>query len=55
LGNSGSNGHVRYELKTLYRDSTTHVIFEPADFIARCDDLSGCFRFVTSLASIDGD
>ena len=24
-----SNGHVRYELKTPYRDGTTHVIFEP--------------------------
>ena len=30
-----SNGHVRYELKTPYRDGTTHVIFEPRDFIAR--------------------
>ena len=30
-----SNGHVRYELKTPYRDGTTHVIFEPLDFIAR--------------------
>ena len=30
-----SNGQVRYELKTPYRDGTTHVIFEPMDFIAR--------------------
>jgi len=30
-----SNGTVRYELKTPYRDGTTHVIFEPMDFIAR--------------------
>ena len=30
-----SNGNVRYELKTPYRDGTTHVIFEPMDFIAR--------------------
>ena len=29
------NGKVRYELKTPYRDGTTHVIFEPMDFIAR--------------------
>ena len=29
------NGNVRYELKTPYRDGTTHVIFEPLDFIAR--------------------
>jgi hypothetical protein len=27
-----SNSHVRYELKTPYRDGTTHVIFEPLDF-----------------------
>ncbi|MBA6293672.1 transposase [Colwellia sp. MB3u-70] len=24
-----------YQLKTAYRDGTTHVIFEPLDFIAR--------------------
>ncbi len=29
------NGNVRYELKTPYRDGTTHVIFEPLDFLAR--------------------
>jgi len=29
------HGNVRYELKTPYRDGTTHVIFEPLDFIAR--------------------
>jgi len=28
-------GSVRYALKTPYRDGTTHVIFEPEDFIAR--------------------
>jgi hypothetical protein len=28
-------GHIRYQLKTPYRDGTTHVIFEPLDFIAR--------------------
>ena len=28
-------GKVRYELKTPYKDGTTHVIFEPLDFIAR--------------------
>ncbi len=26
---------MRYELKTPYRDGTTHVIFEPLDFMAR--------------------
>ncbi|MCH8137214.1 MAG: IS91 family transposase [Proteobacteria bacterium] len=30
-----SRGMVRYELKTPYRDGTTHVIFEPLDFIAK--------------------
>ena len=29
------NGRIRYELKTPYRDGTTHVIFEPLDFLAR--------------------
>ncbi len=28
-------GLVRYQLKTPYRDGTTHVLFEPLDFIAR--------------------
>ena len=30
-----SNGKIRYQLKTPCRDGTTHVIFEPLDFIAR--------------------
>ena len=30
-----SQGQVRYELKTPYRDGTTHAIFEPLDFIAK--------------------
>ena len=29
------NGNVRYQLKAPCRDVTTHVIFEPLDFIAR--------------------
>ena len=29
------NGRVRCELKTPWRNGTTHVIFEPEDFIAR--------------------
>jgi len=29
------NGQVRYELKTPWCNGTTHVIFEPLDFIAR--------------------
>ncbi|OAC29949.1 transposase [Escherichia coli] len=28
-------GNVRYQLKTPYRDGTTHVIFEPLDFMAK--------------------
>ena len=30
-----ANGKVRYQLKTPYRDGTTHIIFEPLDFIVR--------------------
>ena len=30
-----SNGQIRYQLKTPYRNGTTHVIFEPLDFIAK--------------------
>jgi Putative transposase len=30
-----AQGHNRYALKTPYRDGTTHVIFEPLDFLAR--------------------
>ena len=30
-----TQGKVRYRLKTPYRDGTTHVIFEPLDFIAK--------------------
>jgi Putative transposase len=29
------SGNVRYELKTPYRNGTTHVIFEPLDFMAK--------------------
>ena len=29
------NGRVRYELKTPWRNGTTHVIFEPLDFMYR--------------------
>ena len=28
-------GNIRYELKTPYRDGTTHVIFEPLDFMSK--------------------
>ena len=28
-------GNIRYELKTPYRDGTTHVIFDPLDFISK--------------------
>ena len=30
-----AHGKVQYQLKTPYRDGTTHVVFEPLDFIAR--------------------
>jgi hypothetical protein len=30
-----ANESIRYQLKTPCRNGTTHVIFEPLDFIAR--------------------
>jgi hypothetical protein len=30
-----SNGNVKYQLKTPYRNGTTHVVFEPLDFMAK--------------------
>jgi hypothetical protein len=30
-----NQGHIRYALKTPYRDGTTHVVFELLDFMAR--------------------
>ena len=30
-----SNGNIKYQLKTPYRNGTTHVIFEPLDFMAK--------------------
>jgi hypothetical protein len=30
-----TQGHVRYRLKTPYRDGTTDIALEPLDFIAR--------------------
>jgi hypothetical protein len=38
------NGTVRYQRKTPYRDGTTHVIFEPLDFIARLAALVPALR-----------
>ncbi len=42
------NGQVRYELKTPYNDGTTHVIFEPLDFISRLAALVPCCEAVSS-------
>ena len=30
-----TNTNIRYQLKTPYIDGTTHVIFEPLDFMSR--------------------
>ena len=30
-----ARGDIRYALKTPYRDGTTHVVFEPLDFLSR--------------------
>jgi hypothetical protein len=32
-------GKIRYELKTPYRNGTTHMIFEPLDFISKLSAL----------------
>jgi len=37
-----AQGQLRYTLKTPYRDGTTHVVFEPLDFMAR--DTTACSR-----------
>ena len=29
------SGNIRYQLKTPYSDGTTHIIFEPLDFMYR--------------------
>jgi hypothetical protein len=34
-----AQGHIRYAPKTPYRDGTTHVMFEPLDFLARLSAL----------------
>ncbi len=42
------NGQVCYQLKTPYNDGTTHVIFEPLDFISRLVALVPCCEAVSS-------
>ncbi len=32
---ASAGGKVRYQLKTPYNNGTTHVVFEPLDFLAR--------------------
>ncbi len=34
-----ASGQVRYQLKTRYRDGTTHIVMEPLDLMARLDAL----------------
>ena len=38
--------NIRYELKTPYRNGTTHMIFEPLDFISK---LTACVRRLGSI------
>ncbi len=40
-----ANGQVRYEFKTPYRNGTTHVIFEPLDFMTKLAALAPKPRF----------
>jgi hypothetical protein len=37
-----AGGKVRYQLKTPYNNGTTHVVFEPLDFLARLAALAAC-------------
>ena len=50
------NGQIRYELKTPWRNGTTHVIFEPLDFMYRMYGMSrahGCAgATISRLASL---
>lgn len=45
------SGHIRYSLKTPWRDGTTHVLFEPLDFIARIEDPDVITRILDHLKS----
>ena len=40
-----ADGKISYKLKTPYKNGTTHVIFEPLDFIARLSALVPKPRF----------
>jgi hypothetical protein len=44
------NGKVRYELKTPYRDGSTHVIFEPMDFSRSC---ASCARDISASVYVN--
>lgn len=44
-----ARGKVRYARKTPYRDGTTHVIFEPLDFMA---SLAGAIRLTLEITTI---
>ena len=50
------HGEVRYELKTPYRDGTTHVIFEPVDFTAPAHPcargISASLHVIAKLAAL---
>ena len=43
------NGNVRYQLKTPYRDGTTHVIFEPLDDIETCPACGAAVRIIACI------
>ncbi len=43
-----NHGQLRYALKTPWRNGTTHVIFEPLDFISRLAALVPCCEAVSS-------
>jgi hypothetical protein len=50
-----AQGKVVYLLKTPYRDGTTHVAFEPLDFIGveTVDPINPCLRSWPGIAVLD--
>ena len=49
-----SNGNIRYQLKTPYRDGTTHFIFEPLDFIAKLAEDAAAAGSIDAFQPVSG-
>ena len=51
-----TNGNVRYELETPYRDGTTHLLMTPLEFLQRLAALvPGAANPETDIANRAGD